>query len=297
MPNKKKKIFLLDTNVLLHDPMSLYSFGDSTIAIPMMALEELDKFKRENSDRGRNAREVARRLDQLREMGSLNKGVVLDNGGKLVVISPPHDEIKKLISTATFGDEGILAAAHYLKRQGFDVHFISKDINARVKADVLGILAEDYLKGRVTPEEFYKGWIKEEIAASELKKDEPKILPKLIEEYDLVPNQFVWLCSKNNDQNYRIFRYLGEKRFKVVYTPHFVWPLKPRNPEQLMAIDLLMDKNISLVCLLGPAGTGKTFLSLLAGLHQVLIEDFYKKISQLFDGNNLGGLRVTAKKG
>ncbi|HBR70261.1 TPA: phosphate starvation-inducible protein PhoH [Candidatus Dependentiae bacterium] len=278
MPEKKKKVFLLDTNVLLHDPMSLYSFGDSTVAIPMMALEELDKFKHENSDRGRNAREVVRRLDQLRELGSLNKGVVLDHGGMLFIVFPPLDEIKNIVLTTEFGDEGILGAALFLKRKGYDVHFISKDINARVKADVLGVQAEDYLKGRVTPEEFYKGWVREEVAAAELKKDEPKILQSLIQEYDLAANQFVWLCSKNNDQNYRIFRYVGDKRFKAVYTPHFVWPLKPRNPEQLMALNLLMDKDIPLVCLLGPAGTGKTFLSLLAGLHQVLIEDYYKKM-------------------
>jgi PhoH-like ATPase len=278
MADKKKKIFLLDTNVLLHDPMSLYSFGDSTVAIPMMALEELDKFKRETADRGRNAREVSRRLDQLREVGQLNKGVALDNGGTLIIVSPPKDELKDIILTTEFGDEGILGAASFLKRKGHDVRFISKDINARVKADVLGIQAEDYLKGSVTPEEFYKGWIKEEVAAVELKKGEPKVLPKLIDEYGLVPNQFVWLCSKNNDQNYRIFRYLGDKKFKPVFAPHFVWPLKPRNSEQLMALDLLMDKDVQMVCLLGPAGTGKTFLSLLAGLHQVLIEDSYKKM-------------------
>jgi len=278
MPKKEKKVFLLDTNVLLHDPTSLYAFGRSTVAIPMMALEELDQFKRENSDRGRNARDVVRRLDQLRETGPLNKGVPLDNGGTLFIVSPPKDELKNIVLTTGFGDVGILAAALYLKHKGYDVRFISKDINARVKADVLGIQAEDYLKDRVTPEEFYKGWVREAVPALELKTDEPKILAALQKERDFIVNEFVWLYSKNNEENYRVFRYLGEKKFEPVRSPQFVWPLHPRNPEQLMALDLLMDKSIELVCLLGPAGTGKTFLSLLAGLHQILIDDLYKKM-------------------
>jgi len=278
MPKTKKKLFLLDTNVLLHDPMSLYAFGKSVVAIPMMALEELDQFKRENSDRGRNARDVTRRLDQLRELGPLNKGVPLDNGGSLCIVVAPAKELRDLILSAEFGDEGILGAALYLKKKGYDVRFISKDINARVKADVLGIEAEDYLRGRVTQQEFYKGWTQASVPAIELKKDDPKILYNLLDENDLVINEFVWLYSDNNKQNYRIFRYLGEKKFQPVDMPKLMWPLRPRNPEQLMAMNLLMDKDIELVCLLGPAGTGKTFLSLLAGLHQILVEDAYKKM-------------------
>jgi len=278
MPKKKKKIYVLDTNVLMHDPRAMYAFGVDRVAIPMMVLEELDKFKHENSDRGRNSREVIRRLDQLRELGPLNKGVPLESGGSLCIVIAPEDELKNIVLTEEFGDEGILAAALYLKRTGYDVHFISKDINARVKADVLGIQAEDYLKGRVTQAEFYRGWIRESVPAIELKKDEPKILYDLQKEHDLSINEFIWLYSSNNEQNYRIFRYLGEKRFKPIYPPNLVWPLEPRNPEQLMALNLLMDKNIELVCLLGPAGTGKTFLSLLAGLHQILIENVYRKM-------------------
>ncbi len=278
MVKKEKKVFLLDTNVLLHDPMSLYSFKGSNVVIPMMALEELDRFKHENSDRGKNAREVVRRLDKLRELGPLNEGVHLDNDSTFSIVAAPRSELKNVVLSEAFGDEGILAAAVYLKRQGYDVHFISKDINARVKADVFGIKSEDYLKGRVTADEFYKGWVKIAVPSIELKKNEPKLLYDLIDEYGLVANQFVWLYNKGNESNYSIFRYLGNRKFLAVQTPHFVWPLEPRNPEQLMAIDLLMDKDIPLVCLLGPAGTGKTFLSLLAGLHQILIEDAYKKM-------------------
>ena len=274
----EKKVYVLDTNILVHDPMALYSFGKSLVAIPIMVLEELDQFKSEHSDRGRNAREVVRRLDQLRDRGPLNKGVPLDSGGELFIVVPPAEELKDFIFAEEFGDKGILSAAVYLKKKGYDVRFISKDLNARVKADVLGIQAEDYLRDCVTPEEFYKGWVSEGIPSVELKKEEPAILKKLIDTRDLSVNQFVWLYSQHNEHNYRLFRYRGNGKFSGVHMPEFVWPLQPRNPEQLMAMDLLMDPDVHLVSLIGPAGTGKTFLSLLAGLHQVLISDSYKKM-------------------
>jgi PhoH-like ATPase len=274
---EQKRTYVLDTNVLLHDPLAFYAFGTATVALPLMVLEELDQFKRENSDRGRNAREVVRRLDQLRERGPLNEGVTLDHGGKLQIISMTVDVLKEVVP-ASFGDRGILAVAYYLKNQGHDVCFISKDINARVKADVLGLPAQDYLHGRVTPEEFYKGWKKQAVSAYELKTEKQAFLRELAQEHALVPNQFLWLYAQSNEHNYRIFRYNGDGTFVAVNAPRLLWPLQPRNPEQLMALHLLMDDAIKLVCLSGPAGTGKTFLALLAGLHQILIAELYKKM-------------------
>jgi PhoH-like ATPase len=277
MAEPAKKAYVLDTNVLVHDPLALYAFGQSMVAIPVMVLEELDQFKSENSDRGRNARDSIRRLDTLRERGALNQGVTLDNGGELRIIIAPAKELDEFIA-GRFGDKGILAAAAYLKKQGYDVRFISKDINARVKADVLGIQAEDYLKDRVRPEEFYKGWMREAVSANDLKKEYPVILRDIVAERHLYVNQFVWLYNQHNECNYRLFRYQGGEQFTQVYMPELVWPLQPRNSEQLMAMDLLMDPEIQLITLLGPAGTGKTLLSLLAGLHQVLIRDLYRKL-------------------
>lgn len=271
-----KKVYVLDTNVLVHDPLALYAFHKGNVALPIEVLEELDRFKSENSDRGRNARDVIRRLDQLRERAPLSQGVTLDHGGSLhIVYRPTEYETGGVLKTG-FADDAILAVALYLKNKGHEVHFISKDINARVKADVLGIIAEDYLKGRVTPDEFYKGWTAVSVPSIELKKENPPLLRDL--EPDLVVNQFVWLTSSGNEYNYRVFRYLGAGNFKPVADPAFQWPLEARNPEQRMAIDLLLDKDIKLVCLVGPAGTGKTFLALLAGLHQILMQDAYQKM-------------------
>lgn len=274
----KQRIFVLDTNVLVHDPTSLYAFGKHIVALPISVLEELDSFKSENSDRGRNSRDVIRRLDELRERGALNEGVLLDNGGILRIVVTPSGSIQNLKNIIETTDSDILATALYLKNQDFDVVFISKDINARVKADVIGIAAQDYLRGHVTPDEFYKGWIKIEVPASDLQKDFPEILKEINSQNELLVNQFVWLVSKNNEFNYRVWRYIGSDKFEPVYPPSIAWPLQARNPQQLMALNILMEPSINLVCLLGPAGTGKTFLALLAGLHHVLIARRYQKI-------------------
>jgi PhoH-like ATPase len=273
-----EKLFILDTNVLVHDPNSLFNFKDALVGIPSIVLEELDHFKGEMSERGRNSREAARLLDNLRDEGSLGDGVPLENGGKLKVLFLPVEKLPKIPFVLDVNDNKILLTAFHMKQEGYDVRFITKDINARVKADALGIAAEDYLKESISIEEFYKGWLNVDVPAVELKKDFPTILDKLVDEKSLAINEFVLVTSQHNPWNYRVFRYLGGRHFRIVHEPLLKWPLKARNPQQLMALDLLLDNSIQFVTLFGPAGTGKTFLALLAGLHKVLVEDEYEKI-------------------
>jgi len=273
-----QKIFLLDTNVLMHDPRAIFAFEGASIGIPIVVLEELDAFKGERTARGRNAREVNRILDRLRAQGSLRDGVTLDNGGTLKVLFPKHDQDEKMLFVEKTADNVILNTAVVLKNLGYQVTFISKDLNARVKADVLGIEAQDYLKDRVTQDEFYHGWVRERVPAVQLKREFPAILKELAENKQLIRNQFVLVESTGNPFNYKCFRYVGSKKFRVVDHPVFAWPLHARNPQQLMALDLLLDPEVALVTLFGPAGTGKTFLALLAGLHQSLIKDEYRKM-------------------
>ena len=273
-----EKLFILDTNVLVHDPNSLFNFKDALVGIPSIVLEELDKFKGEMSERGRNSREAARLLDNLREKGSLREGVVLENGGTLRVLFLPVEKLPQIPFVLDVNDNKILLTAYLMKQEGYDVRFITKDINARVKADALGIHAEDYLKNSISVDEFYKGWMNVDVPAVELKRDFPTILDKLVDEKSLAINEFVQVTSQHNPYNYRIFRFLGGRHFRIVHEPLLKWPLKARNPQQLMALDLLLDNSIQFVTLFGPAGTGKTFLGLLAGLHKVLIEDEYEKI-------------------
>ncbi len=272
-----KKIFLLDTNVLIHNPGAIFGFEGAEVAIPSIVLEELERFKREGTDKGRNTREVIRTLDALRARGSLSEGVKLDNGSILKIVfmpqNPPPFPFKFAIA-----DNDILMTALSLKHEGYEVIFISKDLNARVKADAVGVQAEDYFKEYVTEEEFYKGWIRLPVPAVQLKKDFPPELDELAKQNVLSPNEFVLVESQHNPHNYRLFRYLGGNRFLAVADPSLKWPLKPRNPQQHMALDLLLDNSVQCVALIGPAGTGKTFLALLAGLHKVLVEDEYEKM-------------------
>jgi len=278
-----EKIYVLDTNVLVHDPQSIFAFKQWPIGIPIVVLEELDRFKRENTERGRNAREVNRILDQLRRLGSLRDGVPLPNGGTLSVIFPEDRPFEKMSrSGGQFSEEkvdnAILQMASSLQNLGNSVTFVSKDVNARVKADVIGVTAEDYRKGRVDKEHFFRGWTTVKVPAVQLKREFPEILQELVKEKQVIPNQFVLVESNHNPFNHRLFRYVGSKKFYSVDHPRFIWPLYARNPQQLMALNLLLDPSIKLVTLFGPAGTGKTFLALLAGLHQTLVKDEYRKL-------------------
>ena len=274
-----KPIYILDTNVLFYDPESLFGFGDGIVGIPVEVLEELDKFKTDSSQRGHNCREVIRHLDHFRTRGSLREGVTLDNGGILkVVFDGEKSEECSIPFKDRIVDNKILSSTFCLKTKGYDVKFVSKDINARVKADVLGIETIDYVKEALPTEQVYKGWRIIRVPAVQLKQEFPEELKQLTDMETLVCNEFVILESQHNPFNYRLFRYLSNGQFKSVDAIPIKWSLKPKNVQQLMALDLLLDPNIQLISLIGPAGTGKTFLALLAGLHQVLIEQRYEKI-------------------
>lgn len=273
------KIYILDANVLIYDPGSLFAFPGARVGIPGTIIEELDQFKREGTDRGRGARVAIRSLDELRSQGSLAQGVKLDNGSIVQVLFPPlNSKQYEVPLNLDNNDNKVLLLAYALQKQGNEVRFITKDLNARVKADALGIIAEDYTRGKVSDQEFYRGWVKVPVPSIQLKKDDPEELHHAIEEYKLDRNQFVILESQHNPHNYRVFRFLGNDRFLAVNEPVFRWPFKARNPQQLMALNVLLDPSIQLVTLFGPAGTGKTFLALLAGLHQVVVEDDFQKL-------------------
>lgn len=273
-----QKLYILDTNVLMHDPHAMFAFEGAHVGIPATVLEELDEFKKDTTDRGRNTREAIRQLDALRERGSLGVGVTLDNGGTLKVLFSHAVETVALPFKMNVEDNRILLTALEHKSSGWDVIFISKDLNARVKADTLGLRAEDYVKEHISQDNFYKGWIKLAVPSVQLKQEVPESLKNLSKEYQLTHNEFVLVESQHNPHNYRIFCYKGNNRFEPVNDPVFKWALKARNPQQLMALHLLLDDTIPFVTLFGPAGTGKTFLALLAGLHKVLVEDIYRKV-------------------
>lgn len=280
-----KKIFVLDTNVLLHSAAALESFADNEIVIPMTVLEELDKFKRNQDELGRNSRHVIRKLDQLREKGSLFTGVCLDNAAEpdqcgflRVVISEGA-----LFQNADMGvpDNRILNVASMLKKQFPDrqVIFITKDINLRLKADAFGIKVQDFEKERVDYNELFTGSRVEEVSGELIDQfHQEKSIP-VPAGMNIQPNEFVLLQDAVNSKHAAF----GWRRFDRLEKLHdgiaeHVWNITPRSREQRMALHLLMDPEIPLVTLVGKAGSGKTLLALAAALELTEKQNVYSRI-------------------
>ncbi len=278
-----KKTFVLDTNVLIHNPKALESFADNIVVIPLGVIEELDTFKKYQDERGRNAREVARLLDDLRLKGNLHEGVPLPNGGLLRVdISTPNGHLPPSLSGMKI-DNNIIGIALALKQKGENVHFVTKDINVRVKADALGVEAEDYETNKVNIDEFYAGWVSLTVGDAEI--DEFYKAGKLslqgrLGDKVLYENQFLLLKSDIHET--KSARGVYREGLKEVQALWFkdpeAWGIKALNLEQHFALNLLLNDRISIVTLVGSAGTGKTLLALAAGLLKTMDEKKYRRI-------------------
>ncbi len=270
------KTFVLDTNVILHDPMSMFSFEGSRVVIPLTVIEELDTFKRSNDERGRSARFVSRKLDELRKGGKLSNWVPLEHGGQLKVEIQVSDGLPKAF-TAHTKDNEILSCAQYLKKQGENVVFISKDINLRIKAEALGLETQDYEREKVDVEDLYKGWRELTVGGDSIDKFyKDKRLEAPVP--DLVPNEFVIL--KDGASKSALARYDAKLKALVplVKADSAPWGIKPLNIEQRFALELLLNKDIQLVTLVGLAGSGKTMIALASALQQTLEEKLYRRI-------------------
>ncbi|MEW6088925.1 MAG: PhoH family protein [bacterium] len=273
-----KKTFVIDTNVLIHNPDALTSFADNDVVLPITVIEELDRFKSSSDERGRNARIVTRFLDSLRSGAKLSEGVPLENGGRLRIELNYESDLPSGMNHAA-SDNKILMTALKLQKKGEKVFFVTKDINARIKADALGIEARDFEKQKVNIEELYSGW--KEILVPKEKVDSFYLKKELaLKDTDLNNNQFVLLKSNENPDKTALGKYL--KRFnKIVPLFHQktnVWGIRPLNMQQQFAVELLLCEEIKLVTLVGTAGTGKTLLAIAAGLHKTFNENKYNKI-------------------
>jgi PhoH-like ATPase len=272
-----KKVFVLDTNVLLHNSDAITSFSDNVVVLPMTVIEELDKFKSRNDELARNARQVIRSLDKLRVEGHLGEGVPMENNG-LLKIFLEKDEAAVEGMDMSIPDNRILAAAHYFQKKGETVIFVSKDINARLKADALGIEVMDFEKQTVNFDELFCGYREITVAGTiidEFFREDHYVL----EGYDFFPNEFAMLIDEGNDKHTGIGRALDKKKIGHLNSNFdAAWNTKSRSKEQRMAYELLLDPNIELVTLVGQAGTGKTLLALAAGLEMVLHQKQYERL-------------------
>lgn len=270
------KTFVLDTNVLLHSPVALDVFDDNRVVLPMVVLEELDNFKTQSSELGRNARETIRKLDALRLNGTLSKGVTLAKGGDLrVLVTPLIDESGLEEDTP---DNRLIRLAIDLKRRGERVIIVSMDINVRVKANALDLEAEDFEHEKVNFDELYCGYVDAVVPQDFIARlYDGQVLASLPGK--AYPNMFIQLSAADNPEMKAIARVFPDKTLaEINLSIDTVYGIQSRNVEQRMALELLMDPTVSIVTLVGQAGTGKTLLAIAAGLHLVLHEHLYDRI-------------------
>lgn len=256
------KNYVLDTNVLVHDPQAIYSFEDNNIVLPLPVLEELDKLKRRSDSVGRSAREVIRELDKLRTTGDLSKGIRLPNGGSICVmtITDGRREAPEFLFEK-YLDNWILAYVLRLGRtSSVPTILVSKDISLRVKASALGIIAQDYLTDRSDLASLPSGYdeVTEQIQEGQT--------------VDLRENAYIRAANGYFKVRNKIAKRLSIDQSSVV------WGISPLNEQQLFAMDALLDDEVNLVTLVGIAGTGKTLIALACALEKTMKEKKYKRI-------------------
>jgi PhoH-like ATPase len=277
-----KKIFVLDTNVLLFDPTAFRKFGKNTVFIPLIVIEEIDRFKKDQNENGRSARNFSRYIDDLRSRCPLSDGVVLDSGGTLIISVDRRVDSKNLPIDVSINDNLILSSALAFKLEGVDVHLITKDINLRLKADILGVPAEDYGTLDIALDELYSGQRVFEISAERLKEYETGRFLALDEEeqFGVFPNEYFILQEFHNPRRRLLGRYHQGKKgiVPLISLREGIWGIYPKNVEQQFALDALLNDEIALVSLVGKAGTGKTLLAIAAGLEKTIAQGKYSRL-------------------
>ena len=278
------KNYILDTNVLLHDPNSLLNFADNHVVIPIEVIEEIDRFKRESSELGQNARQVSRMLDGFRGEGSLSEGVKLPNGGKLKIAFQKNGNGNgegHIVNGNSVDNRILLLAAGIQKTQPKNpTILVSKDINLRIKADALGLQAEDYENDRVHIQDLYTGMIELAVGPEKMASFRANGELEVNGGKKYFPNEFCTLTDETNPKKAALTKVdaTGTKLIPIIDCREGVWGIKPRNREQHYAFDALLDDRIKLVTLMGKAGTGKTLMAMAAGLKRTVLDREFRRL-------------------
>ncbi|NOY82397.1 MAG: PhoH family protein [Kiritimatiellaeota bacterium] len=283
------KNIILDTTVLLHDPHAVFTFPESNLLIPIEVIEEIDGFKRDMDERGRNSRTAARILDGLRERGRLGEGVALDNGSLLRVICEsveaelpfPTDNALNRVDNSILG----LAVHFQARRPDEQTVVVTKNVNLRLKADALGIPAQDYAVDRTTEPDVFPGWRRIEADTAQVRglgTGREIRIPGVCGP----PNEFVLLESPDGATKPALGRFApapppdaaGGLILPLEAAGLSAVGVRPLNLEQTFALAALLIDDFRLVTLTGKAGTGKTLLAVAAGLQKVFTEDRYNRV-------------------
>jgi PhoH-like ATPase len=279
-----KKNFVLDTNVLLHDPRSMFGFGDNDVVIPIYVIEEIDNFKRDLSTLGRNARQVSRYLDEFRAQGKLREGVSIGPEHGLIRVLMAERKLPHGSGDGHSTDDKILAVALELaeREKGTPSVFVTKDTNLRIRADALGLHAEDYDVEGVVLDELWSGVSELDVSPEQVNDFYASGSIAPVEGGDPPPpNAFVVLRDRTNPQHSAVGKYSAAKQafVQLIKTPkEGCWGIRPRNKEQSFTLDLLLNDEVRLVTIVGKAGTGKTLLAIAAGLQKTMEEGVYQKL-------------------
>ena len=304
-----KKIFILDTNVLIHDPEAMFSFDDNDVYLPIYVIEEIDKLKEYNDRVGKSARETSRNIEKLRKEEknsnlSLLEGLKNSTGGTFRIVLGENDSVNIPDSlNKNLTDNKIIGQALRIKNENKKrkVILVSKDMNVRIKANVLGMETVDYVKDQIDINQLYEGWKEIEISNDlfSLLEKAPIINWDLVLKEEPKANELIRF-KNSNKEILTIYKKEREKLEKQVFADTKVWGVFARNTEQKQAMELLMDERIKLVTLVGKAGTGKTLLAIATALEQVVERKLYKKIFIARPivpmGNDIGFLPETEKE-
>lgn len=283
MSKPKKRKIVVDTNVILFDALAICKFQNADVYVPISVIEEIDRFKRDLGENGRNARQFSRFIDMLREKGSLAGGVQLENSETLIHVSldiAPVGMPSELDQAKA--DNRILSTALSLQKQfpKSSVELITKDINLRIKADVLGINAKDYEPDNVSTDDLYEGYLEIEVSPQEIDQFYREKRLVLENKTKLYANQYLIMKSSANPNQSAVGRYSQADKAIVPLklNSDSVWGINARNVEQSFAMDCLLNEEILFVSLIGKAGTGKTLLAIAAGLHKTLDEAQFQRL-------------------